>query len=223
MWGRSRARRQRQAEGLAAVTGPVEAADAAHQALLELRREVRGELARLEALLDQGDGLPSDTIREQTLGAVSVFADLDGVSRGYEEIRTGTVEAAEHGVEATLPWLEALGEQVRSMTELGETFAGVGESFAYLRQRTERLRADLVPLREGVHTALRAAQQELASAEGAEGWEGWRTDLTALVDQLTELDAGHVVPTARRKVSDHYRELEREVAELRGVMAAAAR
>lgn len=109
MWGRSRARRQRQAEGLAAVTGPVEAADAAHQALLELRREVRGELARIEALLDQGDGLPSDTIREQTNGAMSVFADLDGVSRYYDEIRSGAVEAAEQGVEAVLPWLEALG------------------------------------------------------------------------------------------------------------------
>ncbi|WP_369033217.1 MULTISPECIES: hypothetical protein [Streptomyces] len=223
MWGRSRARRERQAEGLAAVTGPVEAADAAHQALLELSREMRGELARLEALLDRGDGVPSDTIREQTLGAVTVFADLDGVSRQYQEIRTATVEAAEHGVEVAAPWLAALGEHTGSMTELGETFSGVGESLAYLRERTERLRADLVPLREGAHEALRAAQDELAAAEGADGWHTWQTALTALATRLTELDGGHVVPTARRKVSDHYRELEREVAELRGAMAAAPR
>ena len=223
MWGRSRARRQRQAEGLAAVAGPVEAADAAHQALLELRRAVRGELARIEALLDQGDGLPSDTIREQTNGAMSVFADLDGVSQRYDEIRTGAVEASEQGVEAVLPWLEALGGQVRSMTELGETFAGVGESLAYLRERTERLRTDLFPLRQAAHGALRAAQDELSAAQGADGWHGWRADLTALGDQLTELDGGRVTPTARRKVSDHYRELEREVTQLRGVMAAAPR
>ncbi|MDW4904429.1 hypothetical protein RB628_03510 [Streptomyces sp. ADMS] len=223
MWGRSRTRRQRQAEGLAAVEGPVEAADTAHQALLELRRAVRGELARIEAMLDQGDGLPSHTIREQTTGAVSVFADLDGVSQHYDEVRTATVEAAEHGVEVALPWLEALAEQVRSMTELGETFAGVGESLAYLRQRTERLRADLVPLRQGVHAAMRAAQDELACAQGADDWHGWQAGLTALNDRLTELDGGRVTPTARRKVSDHYRELEREVAQLRGVMAAAPR
>ncbi len=223
MWGRSRLKQQRQAEGLAAVTGPVEAADAAHQALLELRRAVQGELARLEALLDRGDGLPSDTIREQTLGAVSVFADLDGVSRRYDEIRTGTVVAAEHGVEVAAPWLEALGGHIRTMTELGETFTGVGESIAYLRERTERLRADLVPLREGAHTALRAAQDELAAARGADDWDDWQAGLTALGDQLTELDGGRVTPTARRKVSDHYRELEREVAQLREVMAAAAR
>ncbi|MGY1497235.1 hypothetical protein ACW4TU_11660 [Streptomyces sp. QTS52] len=223
MWGRSRARRQRQAEGLAAVAGPVEAADAAHQALLELRRAVRGELARIEALLDQGDGLPSDTIREQTNGAVSVFADLEGVSRHYDEIRTGTVAAAENGAEAAVPWLAALGEHTRSMTELGETFAGFGESFAYLRERTERLRADLLPLRQGAHAALRAAQDELAAAQGADGWHAWQTDLIALGDRLTELDGGRVTPTARRKVSDHYRELEREVTQLRGVMAAAPR
>ncbi|MEU6227395.1 hypothetical protein [Streptomyces sp. NPDC047042] len=223
MWGRSRARRQRQAEGLAAVAGPVETADAAHQALLELRRAVRGELERIEALLDRGDGLPSDTIREQTLGAMSVFADLDGVSQNYLEVRTATVEAAEHGVEVALPWLEALGDQVRSMTELRETFAGYGESLVYLRERTERLRADLVPLREGAHEALRAARGELAATQGADGWHDWQTGLTALGDRLTELDGGRVTPTARQKVSDHYRELEREVAELRGVMAAAPR
>lgn len=221
MWGSSRARRQRQAEGLAAVAGPVEAADAAHQSLLELRRAVRGELARIEALLDQGDGLPSDTIREQTLGAMSVFADVDGVSQHYHGVRTATVEAAEHGVAVAMPWLEALGEQVRSMTELGETFAGYGESLVYLRERTERLRADLVPLREGAHTALRAARNELAAAQGADGWHDWQTGLTALDTRLTELDGGRVTPTARRKVSDHYRELEREVAQLRGAMAAA--
>lgn len=223
MWGRSRARRQREAEGLAAVVGPVETADAAHQALLELRRAVQGELGRIEAMLDQGDGLPSDTLREQTTGAVSVFADLDGVSRRYDEIRTGTVAAAENGVEAAGPWLAALAEHVRSMTELGETFAGVGESLAYLRERTERLRADLLPLREGAHTALRAAQDELAAAQGADGWHTWRSSLTALADRLAELDGGRVTPTARRKVSDHYRELEREVDQLRGAMAAAAR
>ena len=109
------------------------------------------------------------------------------------------------------------------MTELGETFSGVGESLAYLRERTERLRAGLVPLRQGAHAALRAAQDELAAAQGADGWHGWRADLTALGDQLTELDRGRVTPTARRKVSDHYRELEREVTQLRGVMAAAPR
>ncbi|WP_157876884.1 hypothetical protein [Streptomyces graminilatus] len=223
MWGRSRARRQRQAEGLVAVAGPVEAADAAHQALLELRRSVQGELARIEALLDQGDGLPSDTIREQTNGAMSVFAELDGVSRRYHEIRTGTVAAAENGAEAAGPWLVALGEHTRSMTELGETFAGVGESLAYLRGRTERLRTDIVPLRQAAHGALRAAQDELTAAEGADGWHGWRTDLTALGARLTELDGGRVTPTARRKVSDHYRELEREVTQLRGVMAATDR
>ncbi|NEA65391.1 hypothetical protein [Streptomyces sp. SID12488] len=223
MWGRSRARRQRQAEGLAAVAGPVEAADAALQTLLELRRAARGELARIEALLDRGDGLPSDTIREQTLGAMSVFADLDGVSQRYHEVRTATVEAAEHGVEVAVPWLGALGEQVRSMTGLGETFAGVGESLAYLRERTERLRAGLAPLRQGAHEALQAAQDELTAAQGADGWHAWRTDLTSLSDRLTELDGGRVTPTARRKVSDHYRELEREVTQLRGVMAAAPR
>ncbi|MDX2541949.1 hypothetical protein ACOT81_34370 [Streptomyces sp. WI04-05B] len=223
MWGRSRARRQRQVEGLAAVAGPVEAADAAQQALLELRRTLRGELTRIEALLDKGDGLPSDTIREQTLGAVGVFADLDGVLRHYDEIRTGTVAAAENGVEAAGPWLAALGEHTRSMTELGETFAGFGESFAYLRERTERLRTDLAPLREGVHAALRAAQGELTAAEGADGWPGWQAGLTALGDRLTELDAGRVTPTARQKVSDRYRELEREVEQLRGAMAAAPR
>ncbi|MBW8740805.1 MAG: hypothetical protein JF621_28115 [Streptomyces turgidiscabies] len=223
MWGRSRTRRQRQAEGLAAVAGPVEAADAAHQALLDLRRAVRGEVARIEALLDQGDGLPSDTIREQTLGAMGVFADLDVVSQQYQEVRTATVQAAEHGVEVAVPWLEALRGQVRTMTDLRETFAGYGESFVYLRERTERLRADLLPLREGAHAALRAAQDELTEAQGADGWHDWRADLTALGDRLTELDGGRVTPTARQKVSDHYRELEREVAQLRGVMAAAPR
>ena len=130
---------------------------------------------------------------------MGVFADLDVVSQQYQEVRTATVQAAEHGVEVAVPWLEALRGQVRSMTDLRETFAGYGESFVYLRERTERLRADLLPLREGAHAALRRRPARADGGPGRDGWHDWQAGLTALGDRLTELHGGRVTPTAHRR------------------------
>lgn len=223
MWGRRRARREQEDENLEAVEQTLGSTDGTHEALGELVTATVKEVEAVQALLGGRDGVPVDAIRRQLEPAVSTLGDLQDVARQYLENRERAVAELSNGIDAALPWLEVLVEQAKGMAEAGEELAGMAESLAFLRERTERLRGDLVPLRERVHAAVRAAQGELHTAQGAGGWYGWQADLAALGDRLTALDEGRVIPTSEHKVSDHYRDLERDVAALRDTMAQAVR
>lgn len=227
MWGRRRARREQEAqeavEALAeSFRSTLEQADQAHQALLELREALARELAEIAVLLGHRDGLPVDAIREQTDAAARVLADVDGMSERYAETRALLVGKDATDLDEVMPALEELVEQAQEMAEAGEPFVGAIESVLELRRTTERLRDDLVPLRERIHAAFRSARDELTAAQGTPGWFGRQANLAVLGDRLTALDEGRVTPTPERKVSDHYRELERELAVLRDAMAAGA-
>ncbi|MGW1726236.1 hypothetical protein ACWCQK_25255 [Streptomyces sp. NPDC002306] len=224
MWGRRRARREQEAreavEGLTeSFRSTVEGADRAHQALLELREALARELAEIAVLLGRGDGLPADAIREQTDAAARVLADVDGMSERYTETRALLVGKDPDDLDAIMPSLEELVEQAQEMAAAGEPFVEAIESVGELRRTTERLRDDLVPLRERIHSAHRAARDELAAARGASGWFGRQATLAALGDRLSALDEGRVTPTPEHKVTDHYRELEREIAAVRDALA----
>ncbi|CAL9597469.1 hypothetical protein SUDANB176_05362 [Streptomyces sp. enrichment culture] len=223
MWGRKRARREQEDENLEAVEQTLSSADRTHEALGELITATAKEVGAVQALLGGRDGVPVDAIRRQLEATVSTLGDLQDVGLQYLENRERAVAELSNGVDAALPWLEVLVEQAGGMAEAGEELVGMTESLASLRERTERLRGELIPLRERVHAAVRAAQGELHAAQGAGGWYGWQADLAALGDRLTALEEGRVIPTAERKVSDHYRELEREVAALRDTMAQTVR
>ncbi|MFD9003129.1 hypothetical protein ACFV0T_19470 [Streptomyces sp. NPDC059582] len=224
MWGRRRARREQEAqeavEGLAAsFRSTVEGADRSHEALLELREALAQELAEIAVLLGRRDGVPADAIRGQTDAAARVLADVDGMSERYTETRAHLVGKDLDDLGEIMPSLEELVEQAQEMAAAGEPFVEAIESVMELRRTTERLRDDLVPLRERIHAAHRAARDELAAAQGAPGWFGRQATLATLGDRLTALDEGRVTPTPEHNVTDHYRELEREIAELRDVLA----
>lgn len=224
MWGRRRARREQEAreaaEGLTeSFRSTVQGADRAHQALLELREALARELAEIAVLLGRGDGLPADAIREQTDAAARVLADVDGMSERYTETRALLVGKDLDDLDAIMPSLEELVEQAQEMAAAGEPFVEAIESVGELRRTTERLRDDLVPLRERIHSAHRAARDELAAARGASGWFGRQATLAALGDRLSALDEGRVTPTPEHKVTDHYRELEGEIAAVRDALA----
>ncbi|GAA3502292.1 hypothetical protein GCM10019016_094000 [Streptomyces prasinosporus] len=222
MWGRRRARRE-QDENLEAVERTLDSTDETHVALMELATAMADEVEAVRALLDGRDGVPVDAVRRQLDSAVSTLGDLQEAAQQYLEDRARAVAELGNGVDAALPWLEVLVEQAKGMAEAGEELVGATESLVSLRERIENLRAELVPLRERLHAAVRAARGELHAAQGAGGWYGWQADLAALDDRLTALEEGRVIPTPEHKVSDHYRDLERDVAALRDTMAQAAR
>ncbi|MFI5684888.1 hypothetical protein [Streptomyces sp. NPDC051636] len=139
--------------------------------------------------------MPVDAIRGQTDVAERIRTDVDGTSQQYAETRALLVGKDENDLDEIMPVLEELVAQAQGMAEIGESFAGLSESMTDLREKPQRLRQDLVPLRERVHAAFHAAQDELTAADGAPGWFGWQADLAGLGDRLTALDEGRVVPT----------------------------
>ncbi|MFE4666466.1 hypothetical protein ACFRI7_26310 [Streptomyces sp. NPDC056716] len=228
MWARRRAVKQERLEREAAkavetlgagVRSTLASADEGHQALLELREGLARELADLEAMLGRRDGLPVDLVRSQLSSAADVFARLDDLSARYTAVRTQVVAVDRRDTTVLLPLLEELVEYVEGMAGTGEAAMGAVEGVERLRLRLERVRADLIPVRERVHAGFRAAGGELEATRGASGWYGRQAALAALGDRLTALDEGRVLPTAEHRTTDLYREFERELAELRDEIA----
>ncbi|MEV8595543.1 hypothetical protein [Streptomyces sp. NPDC052012] len=223
MWGRKRTRRDQADENLEAVEQTLSSTDQAHEGLMELVAATLGEIEAVQALLGGRDGVPVDAISPQLEAALSTLGRLQDVAQQYLDNRERAVAELRNGVDAALPWLEVMVEQADGMAEAGEELVGMTEALVEVRMKTERLRAELVPLRERVYAAVRAAQDELHAAQGAGGWYGWQADLAALGDRLTALDEGRVIPTPEFKIGDRYREVERQVATLRDAMAQAVR
>ncbi|MCT7354919.1 hypothetical protein N4P33_22580 [Streptomyces sp. 15-116A] len=223
MWGRKRTRRERVDANLEAVEQTLGSTDRAHEGLMELVTATADEIEAVQALLGGRDGVPVDAISRQLEAALSTLGELQDVSQQYLDNRERAVAELRNGIDAALPWLEVLVEQADGMAEAGEELVGMTQALAGVRVKTERLRGELVPLRERVHAAVRAALGELHAAQGAEGWYGWQAELAALGDRLTALDEGRVVPTPEFKIGDRYRVVEREVATLRDAMARAVR
>ncbi|MGW7255886.1 hypothetical protein [Streptomyces sp. NPDC054834] len=226
MWGRRRARREQEAaqavEALAgSLRSTIDSADETHQALLEMREQLAQELAEIAALLGHRDGMPVDAIRQQTDVAARILAGVDRMSEEYGDTRALLFGKGENDLDEIMPVLEELVAHAQGMAEVGESFVGLIESMLELRERTHLLREDLIPLRERVHAAFRAAQKELDATHGAPGWFGRQATLAALGHRLTALAEGRVIPTQKRKVSDQYRDLERDIAELRDTLGTA--
>ncbi|WP_330460072.1 hypothetical protein OIB37_26330 [Streptomyces sp. NBC_00820] len=227
MWGRRRARREQETAEAAEVAGSladslratVDSADETHRGLLELREHLARQLAEIAVLIGHGDGLPVDAIRRQTDTAELLLSEVDRMSGDYAETRSLLVGKDEGDLDEIMPALEALAEHAQGMAEVGESLAGLTESMGELREGAQRLRGELIPLRERVRAALSDADDELTASRGAPGWFGRQASLANLGDRLTALDEGRVVPTPEHTVSDFYRELERDIAALRDEMA----
>ncbi|WP_329119809.1 hypothetical protein [Streptomyces sp. NBC_01465] len=209
MWGRKRAQTD-------AIAETIVAADGCYTALSELKDILENELRAAEALLDQGDGLPSDAVREQTTSGWSTLRDLESHFDDFQNLRDRIITVGSKNPEAVADDLELLVETADGMAEVSENIAGLAESVQGMRIKLERVREDLVPIRERIHTAYDSTLKSLAAAPpSAAGRFALEARLGAFGDRLRALDEGRVTPTAERKVTDHYRDAEADLAALR--------
>ncbi|MGI5528791.1 hypothetical protein ACQEVX_15695 [Streptomyces syringium] len=96
-------------------------------------------------------------------------------------------------------------------------------SFLELRDKLLELRDKVAPIRARAHAAMAAAANELTWAgPDAQGRFALEARLNAVGDRLRALDAGHIEVDPDRKVTDWYRDVETEIAEIRDAVPRSA-
>ncbi|MEU7043877.1 hypothetical protein AB0A77_22795 [Streptomyces varsoviensis] len=220
MWGRRRnAEARLLMEGWDTLTYVMKAAEEAHAALQDARVRFEEVIDQISATFGFGDGVPVDSVRAQlaqgqeTLENVSetmsVFEDMHAtwddsdmlVDSEFEEIKSAAEFFTEYG-QNCVPLIS----QLESITQ---TFAG-------LRDKLLGLPAKIAPIRDRAYAAIAAATGELASAGPAvPGRFAIEARLNAVGDRLRALDAGNVEIEPGRLVTDWYRDVETEIAEIR--------
>ncbi|MFF5130754.1 hypothetical protein ACFY41_27985 [Streptomyces syringium] len=100
---------------------------------------------------------------------------------------------------------------------------GATESLLGLRNTLLELRDKVAPIRARAHAARAAAANELTWAgPAAQGRFALEARLNAVGDRLRALDAGHIEVDPDRKVTDWYRDVETEIAEIRDAIPQSA-
>lgn len=192
---------------------------AASEAQLRLRQgferfdEVRGDV---ESLLGQGDGLPVKAVRAQLEEAGELWSWFHESTALYERTRDLWSDLDSGGdLEALTAASEHFSEHCDHCASHVAELDSAINSFLELRSKLVELREKVAPIRERTHTSLAAARSELEHAASVQGKFALTARLNAVSDRLGDLDAGSVEPDPHRKVTDWYRDVETEIAEIR--------
>ncbi|MCC2279671.1 hypothetical protein LKL35_30210 [Streptomyces sp. ET3-23] len=224
MWGRRRARRREQeyeaavAEARSDLTEVLRIADETHAGVVDVFGKLRDTYVTIEELLDQGDGLPAKSARARLACHREAWDEMEeGMAsfaearRAWDGSRAADAELFELTEAATY-----FADFVSNCADTMEEMAGLMSSFLDLYRNMLELRDKLAPMRERAHAAIAAAANELAWAgPTAQGKFALEVRLHAAGDRLRELDAGRVELEPGRKVTDWYRDVESEIAEIR--------
>ncbi|MFF4409082.1 hypothetical protein ACFY2W_32140 [Streptomyces sp. NPDC001262] len=222
MWGRRRAQRAQEYEAAVAeartdLAEVLRIADETHAGIADVFDRLRDAYAMIEELLDQGDGLPAKSARAQLACHREAWDEIEEGMASFVEARR-----AWHGHRPDADLLELteaaghFADYVSSCAETMEEMAGLMISFHDLYRNMLELRDKLAPIRDRAHAAVAAAANELAWAgPTAQGKFALEVRLHTVGDRLRELDSGRVELEPGRKVTDWYRDVEAEIAEIR--------
>ncbi|MEV6775206.1 hypothetical protein [Streptomyces syringium] len=192
---------------------------AASEAQLILRQgferfdEVRADV---ESVLGQGDGLPAKAVRAQLEEAGELWSWFHESTALYERMRGLWGDLDSGGdLQALAAASEYFSEYCDHCASHVAELDGAINSFLELRSKLVELREKVAPIRERAHTSMAAARDELESAASLQGKFALTARLNAVSDRLSDLDTGNVEPDPNRKVTDWYRDVETEIAEIR--------
>lgn len=216
MWGRRRNAEARllteAGETLAYV---MQVAEDAHGLLRDARTRLEDAHDQVAATLGFGDGLPVNTVRAQLAQGQATWDSVDSMIATYEDMRASWCDAEDADFDAIKAAAEFFTEYSQSCAATVPELEGATESLLGLRNKLLELRAKVAPIRDRAHTAFAAAYSELSQAGAAQGRFALEARLNAIGDHLRALDAGSVEVDPDRKVTDWYRDVETEIAEIR--------
>lgn len=220
MWGRRRARRAYDgmlAEAHETLSGLLEMADDTHGMLLGTYESLRSVRDHVEELLDQGDGLPTKSVRAELAGVEELWSEHEDRVTEYEEMRAPWRDGVEHAdFDDMGPAVEFFSEYIQGAVPVMESMSSLMDTIAGLQRNLLELRDKLAPIQQRTHAAFAAASAELAwVGPSAQGKFALEARLHSLGDRLHELDAGRVELQPGRTVMDWYREVEAGIAEVR--------
>ncbi|MEW2575751.1 hypothetical protein [Streptomyces syringium] len=221
MWGRRRNAEARllteAGETLAYV---MQVAEDAHGLLRDARTRLEDAHNQVAATLGFGDGLPVNTVRAQLAQGQATWDSVDSMLATYEDMRASWCDVESADFDAIKAAAEFFTEYSQSCASTVPDLEGATESLLGLRNKLLELRDKVAPIRERAHTAMAAAANELAwSGPAAQGRFALEARLNAVGDRLRALDAGHIEVDPDRKVTDWYRDVETEIADIRDGIA----
>ncbi|MGX8906746.1 hypothetical protein ACR820_16210 [Streptomyces netropsis] len=224
MWGRRRNAEARllteAGETLAYV---MQVAEDAHGLLRDARVRLEDAHHQVSATLGFGDGLPANTVRAQLAQSQATWDSVDSMIATYEDMRATWCDLADADFEAIKSAAEFFTEYSQNCASVVPDLEGATDSFIGLRDTLLGLRDKVAPIRTRVHAAMAAAADELAWAgPAAQGRFALEARLNAVGDRVRALDAGHIEVEPDRKVTDWYRDVETEIAEIRDAVPRAA-
>ncbi|GGR23263.1 hypothetical protein WEB32_15240 [Streptomyces netropsis] len=216
MWGRRRNAEARllteAGETLAYV---MQVAEDAHGLLRDARVRLEDAHHQVSATLGFGDGLPVNTVRTQLAQSQATWDSVDSMIATYEDMRATWCDLADADFEAIKSAAEFFTEYSQSCASTVPDLEGATESLLGLRNKLLELRVKVAPIRERAHTSFAAAHAELSQAGTVQGRFALEARLNAIGDRLRALDAGSVEVDPDRKVTDWYRDVETEIADIR--------
>ncbi|MEV0281411.1 hypothetical protein AB0I22_34215 [Streptomyces sp. NPDC050610] len=207
------------AEGRAAFVDLMHMADETHELagrsfgmLDEMRRET-------EELLNGDRALPTAAARAQFAEHERLWESLLADMNAYEarRVRWADEKAIENAdFDAMSADHEYFGDYVQSRASIMKRLNELIGELGALAVSLTVLREQLAPIRERSHAALEAAATEIAWA-GLTGQSAYalQARLNAAGDRLRELDSGDGESGLPRSIPDQYRDVEREIAEIR--------
>ncbi|MEV0260894.1 hypothetical protein AB0I49_06040 [Streptomyces sp. NPDC050617] len=220
MWGRrGNAEARLLMEAWDTLAYVMKAAEEAHGALQDARARFEEALDQISATFGFGDGVPVDSIRGQLAQSQDTLESVSSMMSTFEEMHATwddsdmLVDSEFEEIKSAAEFFTEYGQYCASMLP---TLEGVTESLARLRDKLLGLPAKIAPVRERAYAAMAAATGELTSAgPSVPGRFALEARLNAAGDRLRALDAGHVEIDPDRKISDLYRDVETEIAEIR--------
>ncbi|SPE55977.1 hypothetical protein SNS2_2715 [Streptomyces netropsis] len=224
MWGRRRnAEARLLAEAEETLACVMQVAEDAHQLLRDARVGIEDAHNQVSAKLGFGDGLPVNTVRTQLAQSQATWDSVDSMIAMYEDMRASWCDVADTDFEAIKAAAEFFTEYSQNCASMVPDLEGATESLLGLRNTLLELRDKVAPIRARAHAAMAAAANELAwDGPAVQGRFALEARLNAVGDRLRALDAGHIEVEPDRKVTDWYRDVEAEIAEIRDAVPRSA-
>ncbi|KQV05644.1 MULTISPECIES: hypothetical protein [unclassified Kitasatospora] len=216
MFGSKKRREQRAAEYQGLRIRAVEQAVQSRELVADAQRTLGSHREEVDQLYALRIGVPVlrlqptlDEADELLLPFESLVEEFDARHVQFSEFDGDDPDALEAIVDFYVTSAESLSELADAYDSILGVYTGALE---VARAGIEKV----APARARAHESLAGATAELAALnDAAKGVHSARATLAAATERLTALDGGTAPISEERTVSDQYREVERDLAELR--------